>query len=321
MQADVATPLLNCHRARIRAEAGEYENTNPYSNLFGENYTPIRRRQFMAFEALNNYGIGHETNNYYDDELLYPRGSLPDHPRYGDILLTQTRTNYREDPQRYFSELRQKLIAQRRRLFFVMPDVKHKGDRARSPWHLSILHYGDLYVNALLSNNQHGKRSYVWTRAQILLGLNRTLTFSLNETSDRLWLTQPSGVYMGMDVPLLVGQPISWKGYPYFLELNPPLQPGRPPQLELIRAEDDIKMSELAITPSLFEYLMRVAAGALPTSFSNQCFQDIRKFQIKCVGSIQQYNRVRDIEVRYVAIETNRERLSEAPIGILEEGR
>jgi len=316
-----ATPLLNCNRARIRAAAGEYDATNPFSNIFGHNHPKIRRRQFTAFEALDGFGIGYETNNFFDDELLGACQVLPNEPRYGTIIFEEIRSSYHDDPERYIGKLRDALIAQRRRLFFTTPDVSHKGDRETCPWHLSLHHYGDLYLNLLRPNDKQDSGSVSWTRARLLCGLNRTLTGSLTATTDRLWLTQPSGVYLGMDVPLLVGQPINWQGYPYHLSLSPPSNPGRAPQLELVSSETGQAMSSLSVTPTLFEYLMRVAEGALPTSFSNQCFQDIRNFQIKCVGSIMHYNRERDIKIQYVAVETDSERLGESPIGILEEGR
>ena len=316
-----AKPLLNCHRSRLRAEADEYEATNPFSNVFGDNHPMIRRMQFAAFEALDGFGIGHETNNFFDDELLDPGDTLPDDPQYGTTLFENIRASYCDSPENHIDELRKKLKAQRRRLFFTMPAPKnYKRNREKCPWHLSVHHFGDRYTNLLLSEDNRNEDSFKWTRERILLGLNRTLTGALTETKDRLWLTQPSGAYLGKDVPLLVGQPISWRDYPYHLRLISPSNPGRAPQLELVCSEDDKAMNSLSITPTLFEYLMRVAEGILPTSFSNQCFQDIRNFQIKCVGSILDYKKKRDIEIQYAAIETDGERLSQSPIRILEEG-
>ena len=316
-----APPLLNCHRARIRAGDNEYQATNPFSNVFGDNHPKIRRMQFTAFEVLDSFGIGYETNNFFDDELLDAGQILQDHLRYGTVLFDEVRINYRDNPESYIGLLRRALIAQRRRLFFTVPDVPHTGDRKTCPWHLSVYYYGDLYINLLQPKEKRNDKSFLWTRARILCGLNRTLTGSLTETMDRLWLTQPAGVYLGMDVPLLAGSPLSWQDYPYHIRLNSPSHPGRAPQLDLVSSKTNQVMSSLSITPTLFEYLMRVAEGALPTSFSNQCFQDIRNFQIKCVGSILSYNKERDIQIQYVAVETDGGRLRELPIGILEEGR
>ena len=314
-------PLLNCNRAQIRAQYGEYETTNPFSNVFGENHLKIRRKQFTAFEALDNFGIGHETNNYFDDELLLDVGnSLPDHPRYGTILFENIRNNYRDNPEYYTNALRKALIAQRRRLFFTTDDIAYTEDREMCPWHLSIHHHGDLYINLLRSKDKSNKDNFKLSQKLIFLGLNRTLTGSLTETYDRLWLTQPTNVYLGLSIPLLVGQPIGWQGDPYYLRIDSPLKPGRAPQLKLVSRKDQSIMSNLVITPTLFEYLIRVAEGALPTSFSNQCFQDIRNFQIKCVGEILEHNKERDVDIQYVAVETNEERLRDSPIGILQEG-
>lgn len=187
-----------------------------------------------------------------------------------------------------------------------------------SPWLLTIHHHGDMFASLLKPEGERDPDMYRQCKNGIVKGLNRVLTGVFTETRDKLWLTQPSGVYRGMDVPLLVGRPIGWKGVPYHLKLVPPDVAGRAPQLQLVTAANEL-LGSLAITPTLFEYLLRVSNGALPTSFSNQCFQDIRNFQIRCVGAIERLMRQLHAEIEYVAIETGGERLSERVIGILED--
>ena len=65
-------PLLDCSRAVLRAGNNEYAETNPYSNLFGENHPPKRRQNVPAFQILARFSIGGETNNYFDDALIQP---------------------------------------------------------------------------------------------------------------------------------------------------------------------------------------------------------------------------------------------------------
>ncbi len=311
------TPLLDCNRARRRGQNDEREDTNPFNNIFGDNHPPARRKVFTAFATLARFGIGYETNNYFDDGLLFPLDTtnLPDHPRYGDHIFAAPRDNYKENPAERFSDLRTRIIAQRRRLFFSVNDVPGKDNREEAPWILTIHHHGDLFTNLLRSKEDRDNETYFSTRFQLMKGLNRTLTGALTDTNDRLWLTQPSGVYRGINVPLLVGEPIGWRGSLYHLCLREPEVPGRPPHLEL-RA-DKKSLVRLAITPTLFEYLLRVADGALPTSFSGQCFQDVRNFQIQCVGAISRLMSERDSSVDFFAVETGRDKLDRRPIGVL----
>ena len=50
----------------------------------------------------------------------------------------------------------------------------------------------------------------------------------------------------------------------------------------------DIEGAKLEITATLFEYLSRICDGALPTSFANQCLQDIRNFRLQAIGHLRQ---------------------------------
>lgn len=313
------TPLLNCGRAEQRAAAGEYEHTNLYNNVFGENHPASRRLQHSAFAALSEFGIGFETNNFFDDQLIdADHNALPvDHPQYGTASYEQLRANYRENPSAHIRELRRALMAQRRRLFFEWPEPnRDMGDE--SPWQLTVHSYGNLYLNLLRMEDTRDAELFAVTRPKIIKGLNRALTGSLTETADRLWLTQPSGVYKGADVPILVANPIGWKSKPYSLQLMSPSRPGRSPSLQLIAAYPTRRvLTTLPLTPTLFEYLMRVHDGALPMSFSNQCFQDVRSFQIRCVGAI--LNNEGDEALDFKAVDTSGETLGERVIGSLGE--
>lgn len=313
------TPLMNCARAEQRAAAEEYQYTNPYNNVFGENHPVSRRLQHSAFAALSEFGIGFETNNFFDDQLLdVDHNAMPiDHPQYGAASYQQLRANYRENPSAHIRDLRNALTAQRRRLFFEWPDPSSDA-REKSPWQLTVHSYGDLYLNLLRLEGARDGDLFSLTRPKIIKGLNRALTGSLTETADRLWLTQPSGVYKGADIPILVANPIGWKSKPYCLNLEAPNHPGRPPSLELIAAYPTRRvLTKLPLTPTLFEYLMRVHDGALPMSFSNQCFQDVRSFQIRCVGAIL-HNEGEDT-LDFKAVDTSGESLGERVIGSLGE--
>lgn len=312
-----ANPLLNCARSAQRADEGEYGYTNPYSNVFGENHPPFRRAQNTAFSALNDFAIGFETNNYFDDVLMDAQFNGVDHPQYGSASYAGKRASYLENPAEHIGDLRKILTAQRRRLFFEWPEAP--GDaREQSPWQLSVHSYGDHYLNVLLSEDKRDAEKFRKTRSRLVKGLNRALTGSLTETSDRLWLTQPSGVYKGADIPILVTGPIGWKGQPYNLHLAPPAKPGRPPMLQLLAAYPPVGvLAALPLTPTLFEYLMRVSDGALPMSFSNQCFQDVRNFQIRCVGRILDRDGKNGSDFK--AVDTDGENLAERSIGALED--
>ena len=316
--------LLNCDRARRRASNAEYTETNPYTNLFGENHPKERRHNLQVFEIMSRFGIGKETTNYFDNVLLEnDESDLPSDDYYGRTIFEQIRTDYWEDPAAGYSALSPAIRDQRRRLFFLMPEVRHvlSGNYCDdSPWHLSAYHWGDIYINLLRSKDERREDLLKLARYGIIRGMNRALNSSLTETQDNLWLTRPSGVYLGNETPLLSFEPISWHSPFYWLALQHPSAPGRPPCIKIHTRSQSDPLSHLDITPTLFEYLMRVARGALPTSFTNQCYQDIRNFQIRSVAAIENAEQKVEQSLILKAVNTNAEgNLTSNPITLLDE--
>jgi len=316
-------PLMNCARAQTLSHNKQYIHTNPYSNIFGENHSEARRRQYTAFSVLNRFGIGDETNNYFDDRLLNPLSNddLPDHPIYGTPIFSQTRANYIEDSDKYIGDLRQEIRCQRRRLFFSVPDVVFDKDRSTSPWQLSIYHAGDLYINLIKSEKNRERQAYKDSQKRIVRAMNRTLTGALTESSNALWLPQPSGVYLGQEVPLGFIPAVRWgRNFDrFYIALEFSETPGRPARLQLHSREKDHSLAALELTPTLFEYLTRVSDGVLPTSFSNQCLRDIRNFQIRAVGAIESLGKEEEQQFQYFAVDIFGEELKAEAITMLEE--
>ncbi|MEY8144448.1 hypothetical protein [Falsihalocynthiibacter sp. CO-5D18] len=314
-------PLLDCSRAILRAGNNQYAETNPYSNLFGENHPPKRRHNVPAFQTLARFSIGGETNNYFDDALIQPDADhpMPQQDRYGAAIFESISAAYCEDPSNGIAALRPAIRDQRRRLFFMMTDEPLGDSRQASPWLLTAYHWGGLYINLLLSSDARDEAQLKAAKREIVKGMNRALTGALTETHDALWLSQPSGVYLGSEKPLLAFDPIRWRGSLYWLVLQDPQNPGRPLRLEIHTRDQDGPLSYLDLTPTLFEYLVRVAHGALPTSFTNQCYQDLRNFQIRSVGAITQAEKEADASIILKAVDASSEHLSATPIDLLEE--
>lgn len=314
-------PLLDCSRAVLRAGNNEYAETNPYSNLFGENHPPKRRHNVPAFQTLARFSIGGETNNYFDDALIQPDADhpMPQQDRYGAAIFESISAAYCENPSNGIAALRPAIRDQRRRLFFMMTDEPLGDSRQASPWLLTAYHWGGLYINLLLSSDARDEAQFKAAKREIVKGMNRALTGALTETHDALWLSQPSGVYLGSEKPLLAFDPIRWRGLLYWLVLQNPQKPGRPLRLEIHTRDQEGPLSYLDLTPTLFEYLVRVAHGALPTSFTNQCYQDLRNFQIRSVGAITQAEKEADASIILKAVDASGEHLSATPIDLLEE--
>ena len=124
--------LLTCRKSRSRANQGEYAATNPYANAFGENLGPRERRQYGAFAVLSEFGVGFETNNFFDHSLLWDMDTLPQCDHYGTRIFGSHREQYRRDPGANAREFSREMVDQRRRLFFsIDPEAEAVRHRSR----------------------------------------------------------------------------------------------------------------------------------------------------------------------------------------------
>lgn len=309
-------PLMDADCAAGVTKPSEYLHTDPYSNLFGYNHSASVREGTAAFRALAEIGVGEETTNTVDDTLLDDERAkvLPQDSTYGESLLKQARADYAEDPAGQADTIREILRRQRRRLFLSLP---RENDIDQDPWALTRFHYAQRYLDMARALTA-GKPVEASTARMIIRGLNRTLTGTLTETDDKFWLTRPMGAQQGRFVPLLVDQPIAWKSRHTSVLLEAPKASGRPPHFLI--SDSSVPLARLEITPSMFEFLCRVAHGSLPGSFGSKCIQDVRTFQIKAFGAIEHAAHLNDQTVQLSAVELGQDgHLQERPIKILED--
>jgi hypothetical protein len=288
--------LLTCQKARNRASENDYASTNPYANAFGANLTERERRQYGAFIVMNEFQVGYETNNTFDHGLLWGDETFPTCPYYGETVFDPVRKAYQDDAQRASAEFHRGMVDQRRRLFFSIdpqsPEVK--ADPRRSPWNLSVFKHGAEYVaivESLMTSGSPGSIGRTLVR-----GLNRMMTGEMTITDDRLWVTAPSGVYMGREIPLLVQQAGSRKfGGLTTLTFSMPSKRdkerddnGRPPFMRVVTKERLEHAVDLHLRPTLVECLLRIADGALPASFSAESQREVERFQLQVVAATRQ---------------------------------
>ena len=281
--------LLTCQRAKNRARANDYADTNPYANAFGVNLTDKERGQYGAFAVLGEFQVGFETNNYFDHGLLWEQNDLPGCPYYGARIFSSLRDRYRGDPAEHADEFQRQMVDQRRRLFFSLDPVgeKVRRDPRRNPWNLSVFKHAASYVamvNELLAGKPTPPQD---VRRGLIRGLNRMMTGEMTSTDDQLWLTAPAGVFMGREIPLLVqragrpGQGTCVISFPI------PADNGRPPMLRLTMLSPTSPMVDLALRPALVECLLRIADGALPASFSSESRREVERFQLRAAGAVR----------------------------------
>ncbi|HEV2567866.1 hypothetical protein [Sphingomonas sp.] len=289
-------PLLDCSTAKRRASRREYTFTNPYNNAAGLNLRDDRRRANRVFSVFEVLGTGLETNNLIDSMLVQREPEdlhdllFASEPLYGADLFDPLRRDYLGggggDPA--VRNFRRGLEAQRRRAFFRLPE--HPQREQASPWRLTIFHHGGEYLELL--DALESKRRDVTDRytKQLVRGLNRALTGMMAADEDRLWLAgtigktdDPAGRVSIVDaVDRTSATSLSLK-----LALDPVTRRpafGISPPAFFTHAKN---MPQLDLRPLLFEYLMRVANGSLPASFSRQCHQEIRHYALVAVAAVR----------------------------------
>ena len=282
--------LLTCQRARRRAAEDGYAATNPYANVFGENLRERERNQYGAFSVLDEFGVGYETNNFFDHSLLWDADELPQDPVYGRRIFAQHRESYRINPDASWGKFRREMIDQRRRLFFsIDPEGEKIHDNPRGdPWNLSAFKYGTSYVALAVALSTPKGRVPSEIRRNLVRGLNRMMTGEMTTTEDEIWLTEPAGVYLGREIPLLVERVGPRKQGRTLVTFPPTKGHGKAPGLSITPMGRPDLSVDLILRPTLVECLLRVADGALPASFSSECRKDIERFQLRAATAIRE---------------------------------
>ena len=280
--------LLTCRRARSRASNDEYAETNPYANAFGENLGQRERQQYGAFAVLSDFGIGFETNNFFDHNLLWGADDLPECAFYGDRIFGSLRDHYRANPDAHVREFTRDIVNQRRRLFFsIDPDAEgNLSSQRRDPWNLSVFKHGADYIRLTTALSSDSPKVPQRIRRGLVRALNRMMTGEMTNTGDRIWITEPSGVYRGRKIPLLLQHAGSRTKESTYASLPKTEGNGKPPVLRVAPfGRSDLSVA-LELRPTMVECLLRIAEGALPASFSSECLQGVERFQLRATTAV-----------------------------------
>lgn len=302
---DQDNPLLTCAKAHARVQASEASKTNPYDNVVGANLAEDTRNRYTIFSTLESYGIGLETTNQFDELLL--RGK-PERiaeqlervdPTYGDALFSTVRPQYikgaRERPQ--LRSFAQAMTSQRRRLFFQLPESAAR--ELGSHWMLTVFHNAGEYLAFRKAVKDGASRNLVArVTRQIVKGFNRAQTGMMTDDTETLWLSGSIGKSDDPTGRVFTIEEIRTRGGGgmFHLEVLHNEQRDRP-HIQIVAnypTTSGERLEPLDVRPLLFEYLLRVADGSLPSSFSRQCHQEVKHFTTMLR---QRIARMLDVEV------------------------
>jgi hypothetical protein len=230
--------------------------------IFGKD-DPSQQTYYQRF-VLNDLFYGAD-NAYQSQQTAYLEGTASD------------------NGQEFLSMLR----SQRQRLFFT---IASDAEEEMKLWSLTVFQYAGEYLKIIEQLRQDKKIISKITLAPLIRGLNRIFTGLLVHEADQLILAT-SGSYSQARVCHILEEyiPITKKqGKQVFLQE----EDNGYPLLVVSLAKDEHMKVSLKLQLTRFEFLYRVAEGALPSSFSQECYEDILSFKTNLLRQLDYRRRI-----------------------------
>jgi hypothetical protein len=277
--------------------AGTTSKASLYNNIFGGNLSERRRESITIFDYLERFQVGYETSNRIDNILIFGEGDeYIGH--YFDEFVAKDRfygadarfyaakreyiegTDESDQTSQVFLEM---LTSQRRGLFFKIPRDR---EQELNLWELTVFKFAGEYLDnvvEVLRRDATVKRPIL---SRLVKGLNRVFTGMLLNSDRELYLAS-SGNYSQAKVCRILVERVS---------VDP--SKGEKILLSLDRSNDRVLLSvffapDLSVNFSLtlvrYEFLSRIALeGALPASFSKECYEDLLAFKSQLIAAYLQ---------------------------------
>ena len=286
----VGQSLLTCRTAHNRAKGCEYSLTNPYTNVFGDNLPEKERDKYQAFSIIGTFRIGRETDNRLDNLLIYGRYNeseeykalVSNDPYYGAVCYQAPLEDYLQGERAHTETFMQALEAQRRRLFFSLPEAS-----SFDAWTLTVFRSARTFMN-FVGALDIGNDVASFT-GDLVRGLNRTFCGMMIDHGTQVYLSSSGGDGRGRISPILEQQ-VRVGRHRRDIYFSFELADDRITPLVVVRdptlPEDEQVIDRFRLQITHFEYLTRVASGILPASFSRQCFEDFLDFKLRLIERI-----------------------------------
>ena len=285
--ADVKDGLMTAADVPAVIRSGTVAKASLYDNIFGGNLTETRRERTPVFEALDRIGVGHETSNRVDNILIFgdtDDALRPYYQRYmTDDSFYGANAAYQAAQREYVegtdetgersARFLRMLIAQRRGLFFKIPDAEAED---MSLWGLTVFQHAGEYLGQIAARLKDGQRVERQIVSRIVMGLNRIFTGMLVSDDQHLLLASSLAPSQGRVSRLFVDEISAERHLGESIDIV--MHEDNPvPVLEVTLSAKNHCGIPLRLTR--YEFLIRVADGALPSSFSRECYEDLLAFK------------------------------------------
>lgn len=266
-----------------------------YNNIFGGNLAESRRESLDLFDYLNRFRVGFETSNKIDDILIFGSADERLTPYFDEYVRAD---RFYGADETYFAAQREyiegadeegvattsfleMLVSQRRGLFFK---ISNNENEELTFWKLTVFNYAGEYLERVvrvLKNESKVERPIL---SRLVRGLNRVFTGMLVNSERELYLAT-SLSYSNAKVSRMLEEYIS-------------VPPRLGERVEIVGGHNGIPKISVELTPGIecdlqlnltrFEFLSRVAEGALPSSFSKECYEDVLAFKTQILTKLDE---------------------------------
>ena len=284
--------LMSCSDVSKIQQAGTVENGCIYGNVFGANLPRRRTLSRPVFRVLTAFGIGEETSNTIDGLLVYGTDDsklsdafarfVSSDPVYGatqSYLAAQRRYLEGEEGARLdegATDFLKRIESQRQRMFFTLPETEPNFRF----WDLTAFRFAGDYLESIAALAQR-KAIPEPARARLARGLNRIMSGLLLENTDKIFVAS-SGGFTHSKISVLCDSELPARratgGLGMAIKSD---EISGLPRIDITVAFGESSEVSLLLSPIRFEFLCRVAEGALPASFSNECLEDLMAFKAR----------------------------------------
>ncbi len=273
--------------------SGTLSKASLFNNILGGNLSDTRRQSITIFDYFDRFQLGYETSNKVDNILIFGEGD----PHFGELFNSLVRSDPLygadeaffaardayiaggEDDEKESKEFLNMLVAQRRGLFFRIPDELAE---TLGLWELSVFRFAGEYLSQVIKILRDGQCVKRPILSRLVKGLNRIFTGMLIN-SEREILLATSGNYSQAKISRLLVDRVSVEprhGERVALSLS---NSGR--ATLTVHLSDTIE-ENLELNLVRYEFLSRIATeGALPASFSKECYEDLLAFKTRLLSA------------------------------------
>jgi hypothetical protein len=283
--------LMTCADVAKIQEGSNLGKASIYANAFGANLPKRRASDRPVFKAMSSFGVGEESSNAADGLLVYGKDDSRLQADFARLVATDSTYGagaaFRAAQDAYLeghegarldggsAEFLEMLEDQRRRLFFTLPD----GEPGYPHWSMTAFRFAGDYLETIEALKAKRPVSDA-VRGRIAKGLNRVLTGLLLENVDRIFIASSGGFTQSRVSVLCDHETPSRRQAGVGMAIRLVEETGRP-LLDISLAAGPGNSVSFDLTPIRHEFLARVAEGALPASFSNECLEDLLAFKAK----------------------------------------